>query len=83
MIFSSYFLIFAQAVERTAAEIAARSPLAVVGTKQVLLYQRDHSIKDGLDYVATWNAAMLPSLDLDAVLAARKDRGQQPVFSKL
>lgn len=25
---------------------------------------RDHSIEDGLDYVATWNSAMLMSNDL-------------------
>ncbi|GAB4819982.1 hypothetical protein N2152v2_007028 [Parachlorella kessleri] len=63
--------------------IAAKSPLAIVGTKRVLLYQRDHSVQDGLDYVATWNSAMLPqSADLGEVFAAKAE-GRKPAFSKL
>ena len=41
-----------------AREIAAKSPLAVWGSKRMLNYARDHSTADALDYVATWNAAM-------------------------
>jgi len=48
----------------TAQIMAAKSPLALRGSKQVLNYSRDHSIADGLDYVATWNAAMLISEDI-------------------
>lgn len=56
-----------------AALIAEKSPLAVRGTKQVLNYSRDHSVAEGLEYVATWNAGMLMSLDLKmAVEAAMK-----------
>lgn len=44
--------------------IAAKSPLVVRGTKEILLYKRDHSVEDSLDYMATWNAAMLMSEDL-------------------
>lgn len=44
--------------------IAQKSPLTIRGTKEVLNYAQDHSIIDGLNYVATWNAGMLPSLDL-------------------
>lgn len=36
-----------------AAEIAARSPVAVQGTKIHLLYSRDHSVAEGLDYMVT------------------------------
>jgi hypothetical protein len=32
----------------------------------MLNYARDHSVADGLDHVATWNAAMLLSEDLMA-----------------
>jgi len=46
--------------------IAAKSPLAVRGSKQVLNYSRDHSVADGLEYVANWNAAMLLSEDIAA-----------------
>ncbi|HTT87092.1 MAG TPA: enoyl-CoA hydratase-related protein, partial [Acidimicrobiales bacterium] len=40
-----------------AAEIAANSPLAVQGTKAVLRAGEGRSVAEGLDYVATWNAA--------------------------
>ncbi len=53
-----------------AGEIAARSPLVMTGIKQVLNHGRDHSIADGLDYVATWNAGMLMSSDLEEAMTA-------------
>lgn len=60
--------------------IAAKSPLAVRGTKEMLSYGRDHSVADGLNHVATWNAAMLMSADLrEAMLAMREKR--PPTFS--
>lgn len=58
-----------------ARQVAARSPLAVRGTKRVLLHTRDHGIAAGLDYVATWNAGMLSREDLRAALQARQDGG--------
>ncbi|MCL6414581.1 crotonase/enoyl-CoA hydratase family protein [Aestuariirhabdus sp. Z084] len=51
-------------------QIAAKSPVAVQGTKEMLRYSRDHSIEDGLNYVATWNAAMLQSNDLKVAVMA-------------
>jgi len=57
-----------------AALIAEKSPLAVRGTKQVLNYSRDHSVAEGLEYVATWNAAMLMSLDLKMAVEAAMQR---------
>ncbi|HEX4858447.1 MAG TPA: crotonase/enoyl-CoA hydratase family protein, partial [Usitatibacteraceae bacterium] len=58
-------------VRAVAMAIAAKSPLAVRGTKAMLNYARDHTVADGLDQVATWNAAMLMSSDLnEAVMAA-------------
>ncbi len=53
-----------------AAEIAANSPLAVQGTKAVLTACEDRSVADGLDYVATWNAAFLASDDLVEAMGA-------------
>ncbi|MFT6917368.1 MAG: enoyl-CoA hydratase [Motiliproteus sp.] len=46
-------------VNALAAMIAAKSPLAIRGTKEMLLYSRDHSVEDGLNYVATWNSALI------------------------
>jgi enoyl-CoA hydratase len=62
-------------VAEIAAAIAAKSPLSIRGIKEMLLYSRDHSVADGLNYIATWNAAMLVSEDLsEAMVAAREKR---------
>lgn len=58
------------AVMATAGEIAGKSPLAIRGTKEMIRYSRDHSVEDGLNYIATWNAAMLQSEDLKLAMAA-------------
>ena len=50
--------------------IADKSPLAVRGSKEMISYARDHSVADGLNYIATWNAAMLLSEDLGEAMAA-------------
>lgn len=62
------------AVRALAREIARKSPLAVRGTKEMLNYSRDHSVADGLNQVATWNAAMLLSADLNEALTALRER---------
>ena len=64
---------------KIAATIAKKSPLAIRGIKEMVTYARDHSVADGLNYVATWNAAMLMSEDLaEAMTAARAKR--EPKF---
>jgi enoyl-CoA hydratase len=50
--------------------IAAKTPLAIAGSKEMLNYARDHSITDGLNYIATWNAAMLQTADMPEAFAA-------------
>ena len=44
--------------ESVANEIANKSPLAISGIKEVINYNRDHSIEESLNYVALWNSAM-------------------------
>ncbi len=63
-----------------AREIAAKSPVAVRGTKQMIRYMRDHRVDDGLEYIATWNAAMLQSADLRVAMAAHMSK-QKPEFA--
>ncbi|KAM3425368.1 Delta(3,5)-Delta(2,4)-dienoyl-CoA isomerase [Cercospora zeina] len=64
--------------------IAEKSPIAVQGTKAVINYSRDHSVQDGLDYIAVWNAAMLQTKDVsDALLAGLQKNKSKPVFAKL
>ncbi len=55
-----------------AVEIAAKSPLAIAGIKQVLNHGRDATIEAGLEYVAVWNAAMLQGDDMAAAMTARR-----------
>ncbi len=58
------------AAQATAAEIAANSPLAVYGVKDVLDQQRTAAVAQNLRYVAAWNAAFLPSKDLTEGISA-------------
>ena len=59
-----------------AKSIAAKSPLAVRSSKEMLLYSRDHSVAEGLNYVATWNSGMLSEADLSAGLQAQMEKRQ-------
>ncbi|MGA6097207.1 crotonase/enoyl-CoA hydratase family protein [Stutzerimonas marianensis] len=68
------------AVQALASEIAAKSPIAIRGTKQMIRYMRDHRVDDGLEYIATWNAAMLQSADLKVAMAAHMSK-QKPDFA--
>ncbi len=58
------------AAHATAAEIAANSPLAVRGTKDVLDEARTDAVAASLRYVAAWNSAFLPSKDLKEAVTA-------------
>ncbi|KAE9454810.1 hypothetical protein C3L33_13321, partial [Rhododendron williamsianum] len=71
-----------EGVQAIAEEIAAKSPLAVTGTKAVLLRSRDLTVNQGLDYIATWNSGMLLSDDLVEATAAQSQK-RAPSFSKL
>ena len=66
-------------VREIATAIAAKSPLSIRGSKEMMLYARDHSVADGLNYVATWNAAMLMSDDLQKAMMASMSK-QAPEF---
>jgi enoyl-CoA hydratase len=66
-------------VLETAAEIAEKSPLAIWGSKQMLNYARDHSVEDGLEYIATWQAGMFFGTDMAEAFAAKSEK-RKPVF---
>lgn len=61
-------------VMKIAQQIASKSPLSIRGTKAIMNYSRDHSVADGLDYMATWNAAMLLSDDLMEAFQAKMQK---------
>ena len=66
-------------VMEIAQTIAAKSPLSIRGCKEMITYARDHTVADGLNYIATWNAAMLMSKDLFEAGAANMQK-RDPVF---
>ncbi|SNR92097.1 MULTISPECIES: crotonase/enoyl-CoA hydratase family protein [Pseudomonas] len=67
-------------VMQLAGQIAEKSPVAIRGTKEMIRYMRDHRVDDGLEYIATWNAAMLQSADLRVAMAAHMSK-QKPEFA--
>jgi len=69
-------------VTALARRIAGHSPLAVAGTKEMLNYTRDHSIADGLNHIATWQAGMFLSEDLREAASALMEK-RAPVFKDL
>lgn len=69
-------------VGEIAAEIAANSPLAVWGSKEMLLYARDHAVSDALTYMATWQAGALQSGEVNESITARAEK-RPPVYPDL
>jgi len=69
-------------VMEVAAEIASKSPMAVWGTKATMHYTRDHSVADGLEYIANWNAAMFDTDDMAEAFTAKMEQ-RDPEFPSL
>jgi enoyl-CoA hydratase len=65
-----------------AREIASKSPLAIWGTKEMLLYSRDHSVTDGLNHIATWQTGMFQPSDMVETFTAKAE-GRDPEFPDL
>lgn len=68
-----------EAARNLASDIAALSPLAVQGVKDVLRFSRDHDVATGLSYVAQKNAALLLSEDLMEAFSAFSEK-RSPQF---
>ena len=47
-----------------AGRIAAKSPLAIYGTKQSVLYARDHTVADSLNQISLWQTGMFQPDDM-------------------
>lgn len=71
-----------EAVFAIAREIAARSPLAVHGSKEMLNYARDHSIEDGLRQIAVWQTGMFQPHDMMESFTAKAEK-REPDFDDL
>lgn len=65
-----------------AREIAEKAPVAVAGSKRMINHARDHSIADGLDYIATWQAGMFSPPHMMEAFAAKAQK-RAPNFADL
>ena len=69
-------------VMATARAIAAKSPLAVYGSKEMIRYTRDHSVEESLNYMSVWNAAFIHGGDMPEAFTAMREK-RAPVFADL
>jgi len=65
-----------------AGEVAARSPLAVYGSKEMINYSRDHNVADSLNYIATWQTGMFQPQDMAESFTAKSEK-RDPVFDDM
>ena len=66
-------------VTKVAETIAAKSPVVIRGSKQILQYTRDHSVEESLKHMQIWNAAMIFSTDIEEAFASSMQK-RKPVF---
>jgi enoyl-CoA hydratase len=71
-----------EGVLEIAGRIATRSPLAIWGTKEMINYTRDHSVADGLRYIAGWQSGMFQPADMFEEFAAKGEK-RAPIFEEL
>lgn len=69
-------------VMATAREIASKAPVAVTGSKVMINYARDHTIADGLDYIATWQTGMFSGPHMAEAFKAKQEK-REGVFPDL
>jgi enoyl-CoA hydratase len=69
-------------VMATAREIASKPPLAIAGSKVMVNYARDHTIKDALDYIAVWQTGMFSPQHMAESFAAKREK-RDPAFPDL
>ena len=65
-----------------AREIADKAPLAVTGAKEILNYNRDHTVEESLNYTALWNSAMDFSDDMVEAFKSKTEK-RDPDFQGL
>mmetsp|Transcript_58884 Transcript_58884/g.117822 ORF Transcript_58884/g.117822 Transcript_58884/m.117822 type:complete len:282 (-) Transcript_58884:215-1060(-) len=71
-----------EAAKELALQIAAKSPVAMLGVKEFLNYSRDHTVEESLDYALTWNMGALQSKDM-MMAAMSQMMKKKPVFPNL
>lgn len=72
-----------EGVMEIAGQIAARSPLAVTGAKEMINYSRDHNMADSLNAMSLWQSGMYqPQVDMMETFAAKMEK-REPKFEDL
>jgi enoyl-CoA hydratase len=54
--------------------IAAKAPLAISGSKAAVTYARDHTVAEGLEWVAVMQGSIWNTADILAAIQARMTR---------
>jgi enoyl-CoA hydratase len=72
-VFPDHETMLAEVMQR-AKEIAEKNPVAVAGSKVMINYARDHSIRDALDYIATWQTGMWSPPHMAEAFAAQREK---------
>ncbi|PVV03860.1 hypothetical protein BB560_001636 [Smittium megazygosporum] len=80
-VFPNSDTVLAEAI-KTANIIASKSPVAIVSTKHLLNFSRDHTVEEGLKYTALWNALAHNTGDMKTAISSFFQK-TQPKFSKL
>ena len=62
-----------------ALEIAGHSPRVLSGIKQSLLHARDHTVSEGLEWIARYNSRHLDAADIMESITARMEK-RKPVY---
>jgi len=65
-----------------ASQLAAKSPVVMLGVKELLNFSRDHTVEDSLRFALTWNMAMLQGGDVKLAAAGLMMK-QTPKFPDL
>ena len=65
-----------------ARDIAAKSPLAIHGSKEMINYTRDHTVDEALNYMSVWNAAFIHGEDMPEAFRAMQEK-RPPRFQDL
>ena len=83
-VFDTHDAMLAAALQ-CAAEIAAKPPVAIWGTKQVVHYARDHSVDDALQQMGWVQGAIWSNAHVGEAVAAMKDKraGTYPPLAAL